>query len=157
MQSRPKVTVWCGMAATNVIGPFILRETMNAERYLQMLEDCVWPMVSAWNNINDVIFMQDGASPHFANVVRAWLDEKFPGRWLERRGPHEWPARSPDLTPCDFFLWGWAKDEMYRTNPRTLEQLEARIQYVIMRLSPEDRGFHTWPFETIGRCLGRSH
>ena len=25
-------------------------------------------------------------------------------RWLGRRGPHEWPARSPDLTPCDFFL-----------------------------------------------------
>ncbi|PSN52878.1 hypothetical protein C0J52_14475 [Blattella germanica] len=49
-----------------------------------------------------------------------------------RRGPHVWPAfLSPDLTPCDFFLWGWAKDEVYRTKPRTLEQLEARIQYVI--------------------------
>ena len=31
---------------------------MNAERYLQMLEDYVWPMVSAWDNINDVIFIK---------------------------------------------------------------------------------------------------
>ncbi|PSN58080.1 hypothetical protein C0J52_06513 [Blattella germanica] len=140
------------MTATNVIGPFILRDTMNAERYLQMLEDYVSPMVSAWDNINDVIFMQDGAPPHFANVVRAWLDEMFPGRV-----PHEWPARSLDLTPCDFFLWGWAKDEVYRTKPHILEQLEARIQYVITRLPPEDSGFHTWPFVTIGRCHEHFH
>ncbi|CAH1383347.1 unnamed protein product [Tenebrio molitor] len=23
--------------------------------------------------------------------------------------PHEWPARSCDLTPCDFFLWPYIK------------------------------------------------
>ena len=39
MQNRPNVTVWCGMTATRVIGPYLLRDTMNAERYLQMLED----------------------------------------------------------------------------------------------------------------------
>ena len=60
-------------------------DTRNADFYLEMPEDYVWPMVSAWDNINDVIFMQDGAPPHFANVVRAGLDEKFPGRWLGRR------------------------------------------------------------------------
>ena len=41
MQNRQKVTVWCGMTATRVIGPYLLRDTMNAERYLQMLEDYV--------------------------------------------------------------------------------------------------------------------
>ncbi|GBN23572.1 hypothetical protein AVEN_144157-1 [Araneus ventricosus] len=24
-----------------------------------------------------------------------------------------WPPRSPDLTPCDFFLWGYVKDKIY--------------------------------------------
>ena len=24
-----------------------------------------------------------------------------------------WPPRSPDLTPCDFFLWGYVKDNAY--------------------------------------------
>ena len=32
--------------------------------------------------------------------------------------------RSPDLTPCDFFLWGWAMEEVYRAEPRTMEQLD---------------------------------
>ncbi|KDR09521.1 hypothetical protein L798_00864 [Zootermopsis nevadensis] len=39
MQNRPKVTVWCGMTATRVIGPYLLHDNMNADRYLQMLED----------------------------------------------------------------------------------------------------------------------
>jgi hypothetical protein len=28
-----------------------------------------------------------------------------------------WPARSPDLTPCNFYLWGNLKDKVYRINP----------------------------------------
>ena len=47
MKNCPKVTVWCGMTATMVIGPYLLHDTMNAERYLQMLEDYVWPIVFA--------------------------------------------------------------------------------------------------------------
>jgi len=39
MQNRPKVTVWCGMTATRVIGPYLLRDTMNAERCLEKMED----------------------------------------------------------------------------------------------------------------------
>jgi hypothetical protein len=46
MQNNPKVTVWCGMTATSVIGPYLLRDTINFERYLQMFQDYVWPMVS---------------------------------------------------------------------------------------------------------------
>jgi hypothetical protein len=97
---------------------------MNAARYLKMLQDCVWPVISQWKNIaafhfmqdgapphfaNAVRtwlhdhFMQDGAPPHFANAVRTWLHDHFPGQWIGRRGVHEWPPRSPDLTPFDFF------------------------------------------------------
>ena len=70
-------------------------------------------------------------------MVRAWLDQKFPGRWLGRLGPHEWPARSPDLTLYAFFLWGWAKEEVCRAKPRTMEQLEGLIRNVITNV-PHD-------------------
>ena len=75
--------------------------------------------------------MQDGAPPHFALSVRAWLGGHFPGRWMGRRGPTEWLARSPDLTPCDFFLWGWAKEEVYKNAPNHMGELEANIHQVI--------------------------
>jgi hypothetical protein len=56
---------------------------------------------------------------------------------LGRRGPHERPARSPDLTPCDFFLWGWTKEEVYRTKPTTLNELEDRIRHVLTNVPKE--------------------
>jgi hypothetical protein len=54
MQNLPKVTVWCGMNTTSIIGPYLLRDMMNSERYLQMLQDYVWPTVSGCENIDDL-------------------------------------------------------------------------------------------------------
>ena len=104
MQNRPKITDWCGMTSDSIMGPFILHDTMNAKRYLTMLRDEVWPIISAWDNIEDLIFMQDGAPPHFAIVVCEWLNPQFSGKWMGCRGSHEWPARSPNQTICDFFF-----------------------------------------------------
>ena len=34
---------------------------------------------------------------------------------LSKRFEHLlWPPRSPDLTPCHFFLWGYVKDNAYK-------------------------------------------
>ena len=35
-----------------------------------------------------------------------------------------WPPRSPDLTICDFFLWGYVKDRVYVPPlPATVDEL----------------------------------
>jgi len=125
------------MTANRVIGPYLRRDTMNAESCLQMMEDYVWHIVSGWENINELVFIHDGVLAHFTLSVCAWLDQKFLERWLGRRGTHEWPARSPDLTPCYFFLWGWAKEEVYQAKPHTMEQLEDRIRNVITSVPHE--------------------
>ena len=82
------------MTFNRIVGIFILHDIMNAERYLTMLRDKVWPIISAWDNIEDLIFMQDGAPPHFAIVVREWLNAQFPEKWMGCRGSHEWTTRS---------------------------------------------------------------
>ena len=46
---------------------------------------------------------------------------------MARRGPHEWLARSPDLTPSNFFPWGRLKEQVYCTKPTSLEEREGRI------------------------------
>jgi hypothetical protein len=38
-----------------------------------------------------------------------------------------WPARSPDLHPCDFFFWGCLKNKIYNRNPRKKEELKENI------------------------------
>ena len=39
----------------------------------------------------------------------------------------DWPARSHDLTPCDFFLWGHLKSKMFTTPPESLQILRQRV------------------------------
>jgi hypothetical protein len=61
-------------------------------------------------------------------IVRQFLNEAFPNRWIGRGGAISWPARSPDLTPLDFFLWGFVKEKVYRLRPTTAGDMKLRIR-----------------------------
>lgn len=77
--------------------------------------------------LHQLIFMHDGAPAHFAQIVRDYLDLEYPG-WIGRGGPVRWPPRSPDLTPLDFFLWGYLKEIVYAGEPPAdVEILRNRI------------------------------
>ncbi|EZA47264.1 hypothetical protein X777_16427, partial [Ooceraea biroi] len=67
--------------------------------------------------------------------ARNILNESFPDRWTGRGGRISWPARSPDLTPLDFFLWGHLKNEVYRDIPTTPEDMRERIQRELVSLN----------------------
>ena len=38
--------------------------------------------------------------------------------------------RSPDLTPCDFFLWGYVKSKVYSSNCETIDDIKKRVKEV---------------------------
>ena len=44
-----------------------------------------------------------------------------------RGGPTPWPPRSPDLTPIDFFYWGYIQDIVYSILVADLEDLHQKI------------------------------
>ncbi|KAJ4435559.1 hypothetical protein ANN_18175 [Periplaneta americana] len=107
--------------------------TVTANTYLDMLQLYAVPQLP-----DGAIFQQDGAPPHFANMVRTFLDEQFPARWIGRGSPYiTWPARSPDLTPPDFFLWGFVKDQVYRTPVLDLADLQERIYAAVNNVTPQ--------------------
>ncbi|KYM95568.1 Zinc finger MYM-type protein 1, partial [Cyphomyrmex costatus] len=105
------------------------RFNLNAGMYEQLLRNQTIPRIReiAGNNYDDTWFQQDGAAAHYGRDVRAYLDTQFPHRWIGRRGEIEWPARSPDLTPLDYFLWGYLKSKVYATQPQNLDELRNRI------------------------------
>lgn len=74
--------------------------------------------------IGEVWFQQDGATAHTSRISISVLRENFPGRLISNRGDIPWPARSPDLAPCDYFLWGYLKSKVYNNRPATLEALK---------------------------------
>lgn len=144
-QHPQKLNVWAGLIRGHIIGPFFLRENLNAASYLQLLRDEIVPSINRLfpNQANpalisdDIWYQQDGAPPHYGVNVREYLNEVFPQRWIGRRGQIEWPPRSPDLSPLDFFLWGYLKSIAYKTSPQSLEDLEARIRMAVQEISPE--------------------
>ena len=73
-------------------------------------------------------FQLDGAAPHYALIVRNYLNDLFPNRWIRRGGPVAWPARSPDLTSPDFYLWGYLKNVVYQEQPTDRENMKDRIR-----------------------------
>lgn len=109
-QRPQKINVWLGMIGHHFIGPFFIEGNLTSVIYLDLLQTQIVPAIAAIFPGDDlpvadgVWFQQDGAPPHYGVDVRQYLSEVFPGRWIGRRGSIEWPARSPDLTPLDFFM-----------------------------------------------------
>jgi len=68
-------------------------------------------------------FQRDGAPPHFSREVRNFLDYRFPGRWIGRGGPHNWPARSTDWIS----VWGWMNELVYNVKVGTRDTFLGRI------------------------------
>jgi hypothetical protein len=44
----------------------------------------------------------------------------------------------PSLTPLDFCLWGWMKDQVYRRKADTQDELLGRIFYGVARIKKRE-------------------
>jgi hypothetical protein len=138
VMKSPKLNVWCAMSENRLIGPFFFDcDTVSGENYLSMLQDFWIPEVRRLHILRSIIFQQDGAPAHWYGKVRQLLHNMFPNRWVGRDGPIRWAPRSPDLTPLDFFLWGYLKDNVYKTSMKDLNELKARIANEIRMISKE--------------------
>ncbi|KAJ4437251.1 hypothetical protein ANN_17386 [Periplaneta americana] len=91
---------------------------LTGQLYLNVLSTSVLPAIRTLYENEEFYFQQDGAPSHCHRDVRAY-DDNLPGRWIGRRGPIEFPTRSPDLIPLDFYLWKTLKNVVYRRKPAT--------------------------------------
>jgi hypothetical protein len=73
-------------------------------------------------------FMHDGAPPHFLRIVRQHLNQSFDEEWTGRGDPAIWPARSSDLNPLDFWLWGHLNYLVHSAPINELEVLQQRVE-----------------------------
>ena len=67
------------------------------------------------------------APAHRLRAVRDRLRVVFDRRLVALGTEVEWPPRSPDLTPMDFFLWGYIKGKVFLTPPENIQELRRRI------------------------------
>ena len=63
--------------------------------------------------------------------------QMFPQHVVSRFSDVPWPPRSPDLSACDFFLWGYVKSKVYVREPRTFDDLKVSIREEIATVPQE--------------------
>ncbi|GFT91255.1 tc3a_0 protein [Trichonephila clavipes] len=137
-----KLTVWCALWAGGIIGPYFFKNdeghnvTVNGDRYRAMITNFFIPELNK-HDVQELWFQQDGATCHTARAIIDLLKDTFGDRLISRFGPVNWPPRSCDLTPLDYFLWGYVKSLVYADKPQTLDHLEDKICRVIADIRPQ--------------------
>ncbi|GFV57123.1 uncharacterized protein TNCV_99561 [Trichonephila clavipes] len=137
-----KLTVWCALWAGGIIGPYFFKNdeghnvAVNGDRYRAMITNFFIPELNN-HDVQELWFQQDGATYHTARATIDLLKDTFGDRLISRFGPVNWPPRSCDLTPLDYFLWGYVKSLVYADKPQMLDHLEDNIRRVIADIRPQ--------------------
>ena len=83
-------------------------------------------------------FQQDGATCHTARLTIDLLRGKCGEHFISRSALVNWPLRSCDLTPLDYFLWGYVKVHDYTDKPVSIAALEDNIEALISDIPAEN-------------------
>lgn len=113
------MTVWAALSSAGVIGPLFFEtdgevKTVNSDRYLHLLRNkFILALCRRGIHPADIYFQHDGATPHTSGQVFGWLQKPSGCNLISFRTDCVWSPHSPDLSPLDFFLWGYLKDKVY--------------------------------------------
>ncbi|GFT35109.1 uncharacterized protein TNCV_2585831 [Trichonephila clavipes] len=158
-----KLTVWYALWAGGSIGPYFFKNdeghnvTVNGDRYRAMITNF---FISELNNhdVQELWFQKDGTTYHTVRATFDLLKDTFGDRLISRFGPVNWRPRSCDLTPLDYFLWGYVKSLVYADKPQTLDHLEDNIRRVIADIRPQmlEKVIENWTsrLDYIRACRG---
>jgi Helix-turn-helix domain (DUF4817) len=138
-QERFGINVWLGILDTKVVGPFFFDEHLTGELYFNFLTTTLQDLL---DNVplnvllNFKYFQHDGAPAHRDQRCTRFLHILKPNHWIGNNGPINWPPRSPDITPMDFSIWGFIKDQVYKTTPQDVEDLKQQIRAACEKITP---------------------
>lgn len=127
-----KVGVWLAMSRQRIIGPIFFEETITGQRYREILELFVGELQQ--NEIEEGYFQNDNATAHTARETREYLRQVYDNRVI---GAGIWPPRSPDLTPLDFFMFGFLKNKIYINRMHSVIELRNAIINAVQSITPE--------------------
>ncbi|GBN33471.1 hypothetical protein AVEN_58101-1 [Araneus ventricosus] len=141
-----RVAVWCGFTASFIVGPFFFEEigpagpvtyTVKGVYYESLLCNHVIAVLQQRACVGSTIFMQDGA-PHKHAFRKRLLSMHFGSDMIiSRHFSTNWPPRSPDFNPCDFWLWNYLKHGVFSGLIANLTELKTRIVQHIHNLSTD--------------------
>ncbi len=115
VQKPGSVMVWGCVSALGKGNLHFCDGTINAEKYIEILEHNMLPSRRHLFQGRPCIFQQDNAKPHSAHITKSWLRRK-------RVRVLDWPACSPDLSPIEN-VWRILKRKCDNEDPVLLPTL----------------------------------
>ena len=105
--------------------------SVNSERYRKVFKEEVLPCLPE-DLLDQLWWMQDGATAHTANesmnLLRETFGERIISRLASKFGGVEWPSHSPDLNPLDYSFWSQAMSKVWKAKCETIEELVSVVE-----------------------------
>lgn len=123
------VMIWGCMSREGVGRLHFVDGTVNAQKYVEILEASLLPSVGDLIQDQDAfIFQHDGAACHTAKSTKCWLRNKSINTM-------DWPSSSPDMNPIES-LWGIMKRRLRSDPQRTVPELRQKIEEIWNSVEP---------------------
>ena len=91
---------------------------------MKILERVVLSWIIGNYDPKHVMFVQDSAPAHGGKTVREFLKKQLP-LFVQK---DVWPSSSPNLNPCDYWLWSKVEKMSNNKPHNTIESLKSDIQ-----------------------------
>jgi hypothetical protein len=74
------INVWCGVIGDQLIGPYIFPHCLTGNIYVNILQDELPALLEkvSLQTRRQMYYQHDGSPSHFSQVVRQYLNHKFP-------------------------------------------------------------------------------
>jgi len=148
-----KKRMFCIFFSVNgVVAQIVVPEgqTVTGELYTNQILPSVFQKykeIRGRTTVRDVMLHHDNAAPHRTSNVAAYLKQE-----RVKLLPH--PPYSPDLAPCDFFLFPKIKKMLAGKKYNKIEHLSRAVQAVVNSISQEEyyKSFESWQ-RRLQRCI----
>lgn len=124
------VMIWGCMSAKGVGKMCFIENTVNAARYINILEEHLMESVETFSSFGEYTFQQDGAPAHTAKLTKKWFLEN-------NINVLEWPSSSPDLNPIES-VWAIMKRRLRNEPQRRIGDLKLKIREIWESITPEE-------------------
>lgn len=106
-QHRFSINVWCGVIGDRLIGQYIFTQRLTGDTPTCLQHE----LQDVSENIllqtrRQLYYQHDETLPHYYQIIRRYLTQRFPNRWIGCSGTEYWPPRSPYLNPLDYHVSG---------------------------------------------------
>lgn len=141
---RKTIGVWAWFTGDGTGAIYRIRGRLNADKYIDVLENSLCPTAWARFGLEPIPFVQDRSPIHTSHLVNEWFESHPEFRLLP------WPAKAADLNPIEN-LWSDMVREMDNIHVSNQDELWICVKEIWDRLKRRNQYWRTLTDSMVNR------